>query len=183
MDRKKRERRVKNNQKGYIHIYTGDGKGKTTAAIGLACRALGAGWEVLFAQFLKKGRFSEIKALERFDRIKILQFGSGKFVKGKPSTEDIENALAGLKQVAGLARSGKYHLVILDEINVALQFGLLEEEAVLSLIDSAPPETELVLTGRNAPESLVRRADLVTECRKVKHYYDNGVMARTGIEK
>ena len=170
-------------QRGYIHIYTGDGKGKTTAAIGLACRALGAGWNVLFAQFLKKGRFSEIKTLERFDTIKVLQFGSGKFVRGRPSIEDIENAEAGLDQVAGLARSGQYQLVILDEINVAIQFGLLKEESVLSLLDSVPLGTELVLTGRNATDNLVERADLVTECRKIKHYYDSGVMARTGIEK
>lgn len=171
-------------EKGFVHIYTGDGKGKTTAALGLVCRAVGAGWNVLFAQFLKKGRFSEIAALERFgDQVKVLQFGSGRFVGGRPSGDDIRRASKGLEQVAELVCSGHYDMAVLDEVNIALHLGMLETKDVIHLVENRPARMEIVMTGRNSPEALMEHADLITECRLVKHYYDRGIKARTGIEK
>ncbi len=171
-------------KKGYLQVYTGDGKGKTTAAIGLAVRAMGAGMKVLFAQFLKKGDFSEINALRRFgDQIKIFQFGSGKFVRGRPKSADFQRARQGLKDIEKYMSSGRYDLVVLDEANVALHLGLLSLEDMLCFITKRPPGVELVLTGRNAPEEIKNAADLVSECRLVKHYFSQGIKARIGIEK
>ena len=171
-------------KKGYLQVYTGDGKGKTTAAIGLAVRAMGAGMKVLFAQFLKKGDFSEINALRRFgDQIKIIQFGSGKFVRGRPKNADFQRAQQGLKDIEKYMSSGRYDLVVLDEANVALHLGLLPLEDMLCFISRRPPWVELVLTGRNAPEEIKNAADLVSECRLVKHYFSRGIKARIGIEK
>ena len=171
-------------KKGYLQVYTGDGKGKTTAAIGLAVRAIGAGMKVLFAQFLKKGDFSEIKALKCFgDQIRIVQFGSGKFVRGRPGSDDFQRARQGLLDMEQQMLSGKYDLVILDEANVALHIGLISLEDMLRFIEKRPPGVELVLTGRNAPEGIRDAADLVSECKMVKHYFSAGVKAREGIEK
>ncbi|NOY70232.1 MAG: cob(I)yrinic acid a,c-diamide adenosyltransferase [Deltaproteobacteria bacterium] len=170
-------------EKGYIQIYTGDGKGKTTAAIGLSIRAAGAGLSVFMAQFLKKSKYSEIKGLERFsDRIAIEQFGTGKYVRGEPAPEDIAAAKKGFSAARSALLSGKYDMVILDEICVALFFKVLSEDAVLGLMDEKPDGVELVLTGRKCPDAIMDRADLVTEMRAVKHYYDEGVLARIGIE-
>ncbi|RUM89904.1 MAG: cob(I)yrinic acid a,c-diamide adenosyltransferase [Thermodesulfatator sp.] len=171
-------------KKGYVQVYTGDGKGKTTAAIGLSVRAIGAGFRVLFAQFLKKGEFSEIKALAIFgDRIRILQFGSGRFVRGRPQRSDFERARHGLQEIRKEMSSGRFDLVVLDEANVAMKLGLIPVEDMLELIRSKPKGTELVLTGRGAPGQILQVADLVSECRVVKHYLGAGVKARTGIEK
>ncbi len=171
-------------KKGYLQVYTGDGKGKTTAAIGLAVRAVGAGMKVLFAQFLKKGDFSEVKALGCFHgQIRIMQFGSGRFVRGRPVKDDYLRACEGLKEVEGLMCSGKYDLIVLDEANVALHLGLISLEDMLHFIEKRPVGVELVLTGRNAPKEIRQAADLVSECRLVKHYFSQGVKARTGIEK
>lgn len=171
-------------RKGYVHIYTGDGKGKTTAALGLVCRAVGAGWKILFTQFLKKGRFSEIEALDYFgNQVKTLQFGSGKFVRGKPVEEDVKRAQKGITTVSGLVNSCEYDMVVLDEINFAVNLGLVDISSVVALIENRPEHVEIVLTGRNAPETLCGHADLITRCESVKHYYDFGVKARTGIEK
>ncbi len=171
-------------KKGYIQVYTGDGKGKTTAAIGLSVRAIGAGMNVLFAQFLKRGQFSEVKALGRFgDQIKIIQFGSGKFVRGKPQKEDYQRASEGLKLIRDEIMSGKYDLVVLDEANVALNLGLISLEDVVEVLKKRPVGVEIVLTGRNAPEEIYKVADLVSECRMVKHYLSQGVKARKGIER
>ncbi len=168
----------------YIQIYTGEGKGKTTASLGLILRALGAGWRVLLIQFLKKGEFSEIKALKKLDStLTILQFGSGRFVRGRPSKEDRKRALEGLATAKGMMLSGQYDMVVLDEINVAINLGLLPLAEVVSFIDKRPQDVELVLTGRGAPEEILERADLVTECRKVRHYFDKGIRARRGIER
>ncbi len=170
--------------RGYVHVYTGEGKGKTTAALGLTMRALGAGLRVLFAQFMKQGEFSEIKALRRFgDQVSIRQFGSGRFVRGKPVREDIERASMGFKEVKKALHGGEFELIVLDEINVAVHFKVLQLSDVLSLIEDRPEGCEIVLTGRWADAGLIDRADVVTEMVKLRHYYAKGVKARTGIEK
>jgi cob(I)alamin adenosyltransferase len=170
--------------KGYIQIYTGDGKGKTTAALGLALRAAGAGLSVYFAQFLKKGDYSEIKALERFsDRITLEQFGLGRFVRGKPQKEDIEAAAIGLQRIKDVMAGGRYQLVVLDEGNVAVTCGLFSLNELLEIIEQKPEGVELVITGRGAVPEIIERADLVSEVRSLKHYFEKGVQARIGIEK
>jgi cob(I)alamin adenosyltransferase len=169
---------------GYVQVYTGDGKGKTTAAIGLAIRAAGAGFKVYMAQFLKKGDYSEIKALERFgDLITVEQFGLGRFVKGQPETEDIVAARDGLESIKKVLSAGRHRLVILDEANVAAACGLVSIEELLSVIEQKPDHVELILTGRGAASPVIERADLVSEVKAVKHYFNKGVKARVGIEK
>ena len=170
--------------KGYIHIYTGDGKGKTTAALGLALRAAGAGLQVYIAQFLKKGPYSEIKALQRFsDAITLEQFGMGRFVRGKPQKADIQLAAAGLEAVKSKMSGGKHQMIILDEANVAASCGLFTTDDLLALIDLKPEDVELVITGRGAAPEIIERADLVSEIKSLKHYFQKGVQARIGIEK
>jgi cob(I)alamin adenosyltransferase len=170
--------------KGYIHIYTGDGKGKTTAGLGLALRAAGAGLSVYFAQFLKKGDYSEIKALARFaDRITLEQFGLGHFVRGKPQKKDIEAAAKGLQRIKAVMAAGRHQLVVLDEANVAVACGLFSMSALLEIIDLKPESLELVITGRGAAPEIIERADLVSEVKSLKHYFEKGVQARVGIEK
>jgi cob(I)alamin adenosyltransferase len=168
--------------RGYVQVYTGDGKGKTTAAIGLAMRALGAGMSVFFAQFIKAGRYSEIKTLEGMKNLTYRQYGSGRFITGAPTDDDILAAKAALNDVRAEMLSGRYQVVILDEANVAYSLGLLAEEDLLALADERPETVELVFTGRGAPEKLMEKADLVTEMREIKHYYAKGVKARRGIE-
>jgi len=170
--------------KGYVQIYTGDGKGKTTAAFGLSIRAAGAGLKVFIAQFLKKGNYSEIKALKRFsDLITVEQFGSGCLIKGKPAAEDIEAARKGIEKVRSVVSSGNYKMVILDEANVAVKLGLFPAEDLLYIIANKPEEIEIVITGRNADQRLIEKSDLVTEMKEIKHYFKKGVKARVGIEK
>jgi cob(I)alamin adenosyltransferase len=169
---------------GYVQVYTGDGKGKTTAALGLALRAAGAGLKVFFGQLIKSAAYSEIKALERYaGQITIEQFGRGCFIRGNPCQEDIDLARKALSALTAALRSNRYDVVIADEANVACGCKLITEADLIALIDSRPAHVELVLTGRNAPAAVVQRADLVTEMRAVKHYYDEGVLAREGIEK
>jgi cob(I)alamin adenosyltransferase len=169
---------------GYVHVYTGNGKGKTTAALGLALRAAGAGWKVFFAQFAKGMPSSEMAALERFgDCITMRQYGRDSFIGREPQAEDVDSACHGLTECAEAIVSGKYPLVILDEANVATLLQLLTVDDLIALIDSRPAGVELVLTGRGAHPRVLERADLVTEMREVKHYYHQGVTARTGIEK
>ena len=169
---------------GFVQVYTGDGKGKTTAALGLALRAAGAGLRVYFGQFIKNADYSEIKALARFaDCITVRQFGRGCFLLTEPAPEDRAAARRGLDGVRRALVSGDYDLVIADEANVAASRALIDEAALLELIDLRPPQVELVLTGRGAPAAVLARADLVTEMRAVRHYYDRGVAARVGIEK
>jgi cob(I)alamin adenosyltransferase len=170
--------------KGYVQIYTGNGKGKTTAALGLAVRAAGAGLNVYFAQFIKQGQYSEIKGLDRFsDRITIEQFGCGRFIKDRPSDEDIDIARRGIEKVRSILAAGEHQVVILDEANVAVSLGLFSEEALLEIIASRPQEIEMIITGRGATAGLIEAADLVTEMQEIKHYFQNGVQARIGIEK
>lgn len=169
--------------RGYVQVYTGDGKGKSTAAIGLAVRAAGAGLRVFIAQFVKSGRYSEIEALDRFEgRIVCRQYGRGCWLRGQPSEEDVRLAREGFKEVLEIVQSGAYQVVILDEADIATWFNLLAVDDLLELIDLKPEAVELVFTGRRADPRLIERADLVTEMREVKHYYRNGVLARKGIE-
>jgi cob(I)alamin adenosyltransferase len=170
--------------KGYVHVYTGDGKGKTTAALGLALRAIGAGLKVYIAQFIKKGDYSEINALKRFsDCVTVEQFGRGRFTRGKPTPEDIEAARKGLMRVKEILSSRQHHIVILDEINVAVSYGIFSLEDLLDIIDRKPDDIELIITGRNAAPEIVEKADLVSEVKAIKHYFQSGVKARIGIEK
>ncbi len=169
---------------GYIHVYTGDGKGKTTAALGLALRAAGAGLRVGLIQFLKDGDYSEIKALRGVTpSIQVAQFGTGRFVRGRPSAEDRVKAAQGLEAAREALRGKEHDLVILDEINVAGALGLVDEDAVLTLLKQRAPHVEVVLTGRRAPEAWCEAADLVTLMQAQKHYFQKGVSARVGIEK
>ena len=133
---------------------------------------------------MKTGTYSEVHALKRFsDLITIEQFGTGKFVKGLPAPEDVEAARSGLEKARGAMGSGQYGLIILEEANVAVYFGLFSVEELLNLIAEKPEAVEMVITGRGAPPEIVDRADLVTEMKCVKHYFNKGVSARTGIEK
>ena len=169
---------------GYVQVYTGNGKGKTTAALGLAIRAAGAGLKVFIGQFMKMGDYSEIKALERFpDLIIIEQYGIKGFVRGKPSPEDIEASRKGLAKIKQIVASEAYDLLILEEGNVAVMCGLFGVQELLDIIDTKPDNLELVITGRGADPRIIEKADLVTEMKEIKHYYKQGVKARTGIEK
>jgi cob(I)alamin adenosyltransferase len=168
--------------KGYIHIYTGDGKGKTTAAIGLAIRAAGAGKRVYIAQFVKGMKYSELNVLLNIPQIRIEQFGTECFIIKQPEPKDIENANKGLCVVKEIIENHTCDVLILDELCIALHFKLFELESVLSLIDIKPYSMELIITGRNAPDKLIERADLVSEIREIKHYYQKGIQAREGIE-
>ena len=147
-------------------------------------RAAGAGLKVFIAQFIKMGEYSEIKALRRFsDLITVEQFGLGRFTNGKPSREDIEAAQKGLEKVKSLMRSDEYKIIILEEANVAVKLGLIAVEDLLGLIIEKPYDTELVITGRGASARIIENADLVTEMKAIKHYFQKGVPARLGIEK
>ena len=157
--------------------------GKTTAALGLALRAAGAGLKVYFAQFIKSNAYSEVIALERWsDRITLEQFGRGCFIRGNPCQEDIDVAQRALEAITAALTSGRYDMVVADEANVAFKCRLVSEEALLGLIDARPADVELVLTGRGAPQAVLDRADLVTEMKPIKHYFTKGVLARKGIE-
>lgn len=169
--------------KGYVQVYTGDGKGKTTASLGLAVRAAGAGLNVFIVQFMKQGNYSEIKALSKFDNISVEQYGAGKFVKGKPSEDEKASCQEGYQRLCSIIQAGEHDLVIAEEANVACMCNLLSEEELLHLIKLKPDHVELVFTGRGATPKVKDRADLVTEMREIKHYYKQGVVARVGIEK
>jgi cob(I)alamin adenosyltransferase len=165
-----------------IQVYTGNGKGKTTAAIGLAVRACGAGLKVYIAQFIKGKNYSEIKALRKFrPNLTIEQFGRGTFIK-VPGPVDRDLAEKGLKKVKQILSENRFDLIILDEINNALEIKLLEVASVLRMLEKTPKETEMVLTGRNAHPDIIAKADLVSEINEVKHYFKDGVKARRGIE-
>ncbi|HHD15415.1 MAG TPA: cob(I)yrinic acid a,c-diamide adenosyltransferase [Euryarchaeota archaeon] len=170
-------------EKGYVQVYTGNGKGKTTSSIGLGLRAAGSGLRVHMIQFMKGRRYSELDALEHVPGFTVEQHGRDEFVsKEKPEKIDVELAGKGLSRARKVVLSGEYDLVILDEVNVAVDFGLITEESVLELIRSKPAHVELVLTGRYATEGIIEAADLVTEMREIKHFYNSGVEARKGIE-
>lgn len=170
--------------KGYVQVYTGDGKGKTTAALGLSLRAAGAGLKVFIAQFIKMGDYSEVKALQRFsDLITVEQYGLGRFIKGKPSSGDIEAAKKGFEKVRAVLLEAQHDVVIMEEANVAVICDLFSVDDILGLIAIKPAHVELIITGRGADPRIVEKADLVTEMKSIKHNYDQGVEARIGIEK
>jgi len=172
-------------RKGLICVYTGDGKGKTTAALGAAFRAAGQGLKVLILQFMKRQRnIGEIKALECTELpIELKQYGYRLFFKSRACEPiDILRAAQGLVAFQQAMESLTYDLIILDEINIAIDFGLIAFEEVLRLIAHKPNELHLILTGRNAPQELIEMADLVTEMREVKHHYNQGIQAQKGIE-
>jgi len=170
--------------KGYIQIYTGNGKGKTTAALGLALRAAGSGKKVFIGQFLKSGNYSEIKALKKMaDLIMVEQYGTGRFIKGHPDPEDIEAGMAGYKRLTQVVEAGEHEVVILDEGNIAVQYNIFSEQDLLDLLAKKPDHVEIVVTGRGATQAIMEKADLVVEIKNIKHYFEKGVEARVGIEK
>ncbi len=172
-------------KKGLVMLYTGNGKGKTTAALGLALRAAGHDFSVFILQFMKGSEtYGEIQAIRRhLPQITVEQWGRESFVsKTHPAWEDVDLAMKALSRAGEVIRSGEYDLVILDEINVALDFRLISLDAVMKLLDERPPHVDLVLTGRWAPQPLMDRADMVSEVQEIKHHYADGVPAREGIE-
>jgi cob(I)alamin adenosyltransferase len=170
--------------RGYVQVYTGDGKGKTTAALGLAIRAVGAGLRVFIAQFVKGMEYRELKALRKFsDSVVVRQYGRDCFLYREPEETDRELAREGLQEVQEVVAGGQYGLVILDEANIATHFNLFSVEDLLELIRRKADNVEFVITGRRADARFIEAADLVTEMKEVKHYYQKGVRARDGIER
>jgi cob(I)alamin adenosyltransferase len=170
-------------EKGLVQIYTGNGKGKTTAALGLSLRAAGRGLKVFIAQFVKGMFYGELEALERFaPQITLHQYGRKCFIRDEPTEEDVRLAREGWQEIQNVLKSEKCDLLILDEIGIAIHYRLISLEEVEELLRSRPDSVELVLTGRKIPEALYEQADLVTEMREIKHYYNAGVQARKGIE-
>ena len=172
-------------EKGFIHVYTGNGKGKSTAAFGLALRAAGAGMRVYIGQYMKTGVYHEIKTFrEHLPMINLEQYGNGCLIeKEGPNEADYTAARTGLEKSRSALTGGMYDIVIFDEIIVTAYLGLIEEQDIIDLIEAKPEGVELVLTGRYAKQGITERADLVTEMLEVKHYYTQGVPARDGIEK
>lgn len=169
-------------ENGLVHIYTGTGKGKTTAAFGLALRAAGAGIRVCIHQFIKGMPYSENAVFRKLKNVRLVQCGRGCFITGRPTAKDIACAAKGLKRAERDVLSGRYGMVVLDEANIALKLGLIKAADIIGIIKRKPRHVELVLTGRHCPRSLLKHADLVTEMRKIKHPFDKGVQARRGIE-
>ncbi|MCD4725668.1 MAG: cob(I)yrinic acid a,c-diamide adenosyltransferase [Bacteroidales bacterium] len=169
--------------RGYVHVYTGNGKGKTTAALGLALRASGAGLKVFIGQFIKGQAYSELEVIARdLKNITVKQYGLGCFIVDTPTIEDREAARKGFDEVQQIIKNAKHDLVILDEVNIALYYKLIKVDELITLIREKPQDVELVITGRYAPEEIIEAADLVTEMKEVKHYYQKGIEARKGIE-
>lgn len=170
---------------GYVQVYTGDGKGKTTASLGLVCRAAGYGHRACIVSFLKGDpNYGELRFMrEHMPMVDYHLAGRMNFVDpSDPAPEDVEIARNGLQIAADAIASGDYHVVVLDEVNVAASMGLVAEDDVLAMLDSKPEHVEVILTGRDAPQRFQERADLVTEMRMVKHFYEAGIPARRGIE-
>lgn len=168
--------------KGKVHVYTGDGKGKTCAAIGLAMRASGAGLRVCIYQFIKNAPSGELKSITKIRNIRVEQCGRGLIIRRKPDDLDIGCAKLVLKKACADIAKEKYDLVILDEANIAMKLGLIKIEDVCKLIKNKPDCLELVLTGRSAPKKILALADYVTCFSKIKHPFDEGIPARRGIE-
>ncbi len=168
--------------KGKTHIYTGNGKGKTTAALGLAMRAVGHGMSVIMIQFMKKNEmYGEYAVMSKIAQIE--QFGTNEFVNlDNPTDIDISEAESGLKFAETIIMAGTYDVIILDEILVAVSFGLIPEDSVIELMKLCRGNAELILTGRGASDVIIDEADLVTEMCEIKHYYSKGIIAREGVE-
>lgn len=170
--------------KGCIQIFTGDGKGKTTAALGIAIRAAGYGMKTYMGQFMKGRHYGELTALNGHPCITIEQYGDADCVhREKVTQKHMNQAQQGLKRAREMMLSNQFDIIVLDEINVAIWFGLLEKESVMEVLRERPEHVEVILTGRRAPQSLIDIADLVSDIREIKHYYSLGVKARTGIER
>ncbi len=169
--------------KGYIQVYTGNGKGKTTAALGLALRAAAAGKKVFIGQFVKGMHYSELDLIPQLPGITLKQYGRGCFITREPTQADYDAAAKGFAEIRAILASGEYDVVILDEANIALYYGLIAFDALKEALLQRPDHVEVVITGRYAPQELIDLADLVTEMTEIKHYYQKGVEARTGIEK
>lgn len=173
-------------KKGYVQVYTGNCKGKTTSALGLAFRAMGRGLKTYIGQFMKGQYYGELKSAQMVSPyIKIEQYGKDTFihVKNPPHEEDVQMARDGLEKAKSAMLSGEYDIVIFDEINTANYFKLISVEEMLDVISSKPDGVEIIFTGRYAPQEIIEAADLVTEMVEVKHYYEQGVPARDGIER
>ena len=170
--------------KRYVQIYTGDGKGKTTAAIGLAIRAAGYGMKTYIGQFMKGQHYGELSTLHDNSLITIEQYGGMECIGREEVTQiHIDQARQGLTTACDAMLSGQFDIVVLDEINVALWFELCLIEEVLDFLGKRPEAVEVILTGRHAPQALIELADLVSEIKEVKHYYTSGILARNGIER
>lgn len=169
--------------KGYIQVYTGNGKGKTTAALGLSLRAAGAGKKVYIAQFVKGMRYSELAVLPAIQNITLKQYGRSCFIYEKPAQDDYKAALQGLSEIEKILQSGDYDVVVLDEAAIALHYCLFSFDALKKALLKRAHHVEVIITGRYAPQELLDMADLVTEMKEIKHYYTKGIEARTGIEK
>jgi cob(I)alamin adenosyltransferase len=167
---------------GKVHVYTGNGKGKTTSALGLAMRAVGANMNVFIGQFAKGRKYSELKSLKDIENIEVEQFGQNYFIKGKPTKEDINSAKKGFEKIKKILKSGKYEVVILDEANIATFYNLFSTKDLIQVIDNRAKNVEVIITGRMADQKIIDYADLVTEMKEIKHYYQQGVIAREGIE-
>jgi cob(I)alamin adenosyltransferase len=169
--------------KGLVMVYTGDGKGKTTAAVGQALRALGHGFRVYMIHFMKGRDYGEFLAAEKLPRLTVDRAGRDTFVnRENPDPVDIELAREGFARAGRAIKSGEYDLVVLDEINVAVDYDLIPEADLFSLLEQKPPGVNLILTGRGASPELIKRADMVSEVLMIKHHYNNGVPGRKGIE-
>jgi cob(I)alamin adenosyltransferase len=178
-------KRDRGKSKGMIQVYTGTGKGKTTAALGLAMRAFGHGFKVYIIQFMKGNiRYGEVETARQLSpNVVLKQMGRETFVdRNNPDRIDIELAQKAFQLAKEIIGGGKYDIVVLDEINVAVDYGLISLETLLDLLNSKPTHVELILTGRSAKEEVIERADLVTEMVEVKHYYREGAHSRKGIE-
>jgi cob(I)alamin adenosyltransferase len=173
---------IMSSEKGYIQVYTGNGKGKTTAALGLSVRAVCSGKKVFFGQFVKGMKYSELEAVKFIPNFKMQQFGRNTFIFDKPAKADIDAANSGLKTIEQILISGEYDVVIMDEVNIAIFFELFSDEDVIKVLNKKADNVEVILTGRYATEKIIDRADLVTEMKEIKHYYTQGVQARKGIE-
>lgn len=169
-------------EKGYIQVYTGNGKGKTTAALGLSVRAVCAGKKVYFGQFIKGMDYSELKAVEFLPNFTIEQYGRDCFIFNNPTEEDIRIACLGLKKIEKILQDQIHDLVVLDELNIALHYKLFSLEDVMEVLASRNRNKEIIITGRYAADEIIEMADLVTEMKEIKHYYKQGVKARKGIE-
>ena len=168
---------------GLIHVYMGDGKGKTTSALGLAVRIAGCGGRTAFIQFMKGWEYSEVRGLASLPGVRLIQTGRPDYIyPGKADPLDYEEAAKGLKAAEEAVMSGSYDLVVLDEINVAIDFELLPLEKVLDLLKNKPLHVEVVLTGRTSPPELIELADLVTDMKEIKHPFSKGILARKGID-
>ncbi len=179
-----REAVLEKYRRGIVQVYTGNGKGKTTAAFGQALRAIGHGFKICVIQFMKGRKYGELLAFERYFPAAVVYLsGLDSFVmRDNPAPLDIELANKGLDLARSVIASGEYNMVILDEINVALDFKLIQLSAVIELIQNKPPALDLILTGRYAPKEIIEIADTVSEVQEIKHHYSAGIKGRAGIE-